>query len=85
MREQQQTTFSLPSPALASENVFTQSSLLVTVEKALDWIDYLSDFWNKLGNFFSFISGILTGTLGPWLFNKIKRLSKFQKSTENRE
>ena len=38
----------LPSSKIPSENVFTQSSLLATLQEPLTAIDNISDFWNKL-------------------------------------
>jgi hypothetical protein len=66
----------------ASENKFTKSALLVTLQEPLTLIDNISDFWNKLGAPISFIYGIIAG-VSPWLFTKIKeRLSKKEDSNK---
>jgi hypothetical protein len=62
-------------PSLSSENIFTQSSLLVTLQDPLTLIDNISDFWNKVGAPISFIYGILAG-ISPWIFSKIKERLK---------
>ena len=64
------TTF-LPPSVLTPENIFTQSSMLITLSEPLIWLDHISNFWNKLGGLLSFISGLLIG-LGPMAFNKIR-------------
>ncbi|HEU4448150.1 MAG TPA: hypothetical protein VFR94_26000 [Nitrososphaeraceae archaeon] len=64
---------SLPPSALTSENIFTHSSLLVNVREPLTWIDHLSNFWDKLGQPLAFITGIITGHIGPWLYVKIRQ------------
>ena len=71
------TTF-LPT-SVTSENTFTQSSLLVTIQEPLTLIDPIHDFWDKLGAVVSFLTGILTGQVGPWLYNRIKEQLKNNK------
>jgi hypothetical protein len=66
------TTDFLPSSVRASQNIFTQSSLVVRLQEQLTWIDYLSDFWNKLGEVVTFVTGIVAGYIGPWIFRKLK-------------
>jgi hypothetical protein len=73
------TTF-LPT-SVTSENTFTQSSLLVTIQEPLTLIDYIHDFWDKLGAVVSFLTGILTGQVGPWLYNRIKDQLKNNKKS----
>jgi hypothetical protein len=63
--------FSLTTP----ENIFKQSTLLVTLQEPFTLIDHISDFWNKLGAPISFIYGIAAG-ISPWLFTKIRERSK---------
>jgi hypothetical protein len=65
--------------ALTSENIFTQSSLLVTLIEPLTWIDHVGDFWDKLGEPLSFVTGIITGHIGPWVFIKIRERLKNRK------
>jgi hypothetical protein len=62
----------LPSSKIPSENIFTQSSLLATLQDPLTMIDHFSDFWSKLGAPISFIYGILAG-ISPWIFTRIRR------------
>ena len=71
-------TIFLPT-SVTSENTFTQSSLLVTIQEPLTLIDYIHDFWDKLGAVVSFLTGILTGQVGPWLYNRIKEQLKNNK------
>jgi hypothetical protein len=66
------TTDFLPSSVRASQNIFTQSSLVVRLHEQLTWVDYLSDFWNKLGEVVTFVTGIVTGYAGPWIIRKLK-------------
>ena len=64
---------------LTIENIFTQSSLLVTLKEPLTWIDFVSDFWDKLGEPLSFVTGIIMGHIGPWAFIKIRERLKNRK------
>ena len=71
-------------PPLSSENVFTQSSLLVTLQDPLTLIDNFSDFWLKVGAPISFVYGILAG-ISPWIFTRIKeRLKDTKKEKKNK-
>jgi hypothetical protein len=66
----------LPGSQVKSQNVITQSTVGVTVEEPLTYVDKISDVWNKLGNPIIFSYGILAG-LSPWIFGKLKeRLKK---------
>jgi hypothetical protein len=72
----QKRTSSGPIPtSITSENIFTESTLLVTLEDPLTLIDHISDFWNKVGGPMSFIYGILAG-ISPWLYTRIKERRK---------
>jgi hypothetical protein len=63
-------------PAEISENIVTQSSMMITLLEPLTEIDKISEFWNKLGSPITFMYGILAG-ISPWVFTKIKdRLKK---------
>jgi hypothetical protein len=63
-------------PEEISENIVTQSSMMITLLEPLTEIDKISEFWNKLGSPITFMYGILAG-VSPWLFTKIKdRLKK---------
>ncbi len=53
--------------SVESENVFTQSSLIVTLQDPLTLIDEIYDIWNKIGPAVSFIVGILIGLIGQLL------------------
>jgi hypothetical protein len=70
----------LPASALTSENIFTQYSLLVTVREPLTLVDQVGDLWDKVGQPISFITGIIIGYVGPWIYTKIKERSKNQRS-----
>jgi hypothetical protein len=65
----------LPSSEDISENIFTQSSMVITVQEPLTEIDKISEFWNKLGSPITFIYGILAG-ISPWVFTKVKERLK---------
>jgi hypothetical protein len=66
----------LPSSEEISDNIVTQSSMVITVQEPLTEIDKISEFWNKLGSPITFIYGILAG-ISPWVFIKVKeRLKK---------
>ena len=60
-----------PFPPTPSENIFTSSSLLLTLKEALTLEDQISNFWNKLGAPISFVYGILAG-ISPLIYTKIK-------------
>jgi hypothetical protein len=65
-------------PPIESENIFRQSTLLVTLQEPLTLPDYIGDFWNKVGGPVVFVYGILAG-ISPWVFTKIK--GRFNKKT----
>lgn len=66
----------LPSSEEISENIVTQSSMMITIQEPLTDIDKISEFWNKLGSPITFIYGILAG-ISPWVFTMVKnRLKK---------
>ena len=69
----------LPPSALTSENIFTHSSLLVNVGEPFTWIDHISNFWDKLGQPLAFITGIIAGHIGPWIYVKIRQRWKNRK------
>jgi hypothetical protein len=62
-------------PSLSSENIFVQSSLLLTLREPLTLIDNIGDFWNKVGAPISFFYGILAG-ISPWILTKIRERLK---------
>jgi hypothetical protein len=68
---------------LTIENIFTQSSLLVTLQEPLTWIDYVSNFWDKLGEPLIFVTGIITGYIGPWVFGRVRERLKNRKNKES--
>jgi hypothetical protein len=63
-------------PPVPSENFITQSSLLLTLDEALTLVDHISNLWSKLGDVLTFITGIVTGYLGPWIYNKMRQRVK---------
>lgn len=70
----------LPASALTSENIFTQYSLLVTVREPLTLIDHIGDLWDKVGQPISFVTGIIIGHIGPWIYTKVRERRKNQRS-----
>jgi hypothetical protein len=71
----QRRTSGIVPTSISSENIFTESTLLVTLQDPLTLIDHISDFWNKVGGPMSFIYGILAG-ISPWLYTRIKERVK---------
>jgi hypothetical protein len=55
-----------------SENIFAQSSVLVTILEPSTWDEDIGNFWNNIGGPASFFYGILAG-LVPWIYNSIKK------------
>jgi hypothetical protein len=56
----------------SSQNIATESSMMVTVQEPLSGIDMISEYWNKLGAPFTFIYGIIAG-ISPWIVSKLKK------------
>jgi hypothetical protein len=46
------------------------------LDEALTLVDHISNLWSKLGDVLTFITGIVTGYLGPWIYNKMKQQVK---------
>lgn len=65
----------LPFSIRTVENIFSDSTLLLTLQEPLTIIDEISDFWNKVGSPISFMYGILAGLM-PWVFTKIRNRHK---------
>jgi hypothetical protein len=61
----------LPASILTSENIFTRSTLLVSVTEPFTLIDIIDTFWSKVGGALSFFYGVLAG-ISPWIITKIK-------------
>jgi len=59
------------SPPYESENIISESTIMITVQDPLTLSDRVSDFWNKLGSPIAFFYGIIAGIL-PWLLVRIK-------------
>jgi hypothetical protein len=70
----------LPASALTSENIFTQYSLLVTVREPLTLIDHIGNLWDKVGQPIAFVTGIIIGHVGPWIYTKIRERWKNPRS-----
>jgi hypothetical protein len=69
---------------LPPEYVVTQSSVLVTIQEPLAWVDEVSNFWNKVGNPISFIYGILAG-ISPWIYTRLRsRIKNDKQKNEHR-
>jgi hypothetical protein len=58
-----------------SENIFAQSSILVTILEPSTWDEDINDLWNNIGGATSFFYGILAGLI-PWVYNVIKNRKK---------
>jgi hypothetical protein len=61
----------LPSSVRAIQNIFSESTLLLTLQEPLTYIDHVSEFWDKVGASISFISGILAGSI-PWVVTRLR-------------
>ena len=71
--------FIIPS-SVKSENITKHSNLVIDVEPSISIVDQLLDFLNKFQFPITFISGIITGNILPWVFNKLKQRRKEQLS-----
>ena len=56
---------------LPTEIILTQSSVALTIQEPLTWVDKISDFWTKVGSPISFIYGILAG-ISPWFYGRMR-------------
>ena len=81
----QNQTYSSLLPPVPSENIITQSTLLLTLDDALTLVDHISSLWSKLGDILTFMSGIVTGYLGPWIYNKMRKQVKNNGERPERE
>ena len=73
-------------PPVPSENILTQSTLLLTLDDALTLVDHISNVWSKLGDILTFISGIVTGYVGPWIYNKMRQqVNDYRKKHERQQ
>jgi hypothetical protein len=69
----------LPSSVRTVENIFSDSTLLLTLHEPLTIIDEISAFWSKVGSPISFMYGVIAG-LVPLIFTKIRHRYKNRKS-----
>ena len=51
--------------SIPTENIVTQSSMLVTVKDPPDFLESISVGWDKLGGPIGFVYGIIAG-ISPW-------------------
>jgi hypothetical protein len=65
----------LPPSVRAVENVFSDSTLLLTLQEPLTFVDQIGEFWSKVGAPISFVTGILAGSM-PWIFTRFKNIRK---------
>ena len=65
----------LPPSVRAVENVFSDSTLLLTLQEPLTFADQIGEFWSKVGAPISFVTGILAGSM-PWIFTRFKNIRK---------
>ena len=72
-------------PPVPSENIITHSTLLLTLDDALTLIDHISSLWSKLGDILTFISGIVAGYVGPWIYNKMRQQIKDHREQREQE
>lgn len=70
--------FSIPT-----ENIVTQSSMLVTVKDPPELLESISLGWEKLGGPIGFVYGIIAG-ISPWLYSKVAKLIKARKNTKGK-
>jgi hypothetical protein len=68
-------THFLPSSVRPVENIFTDSTLLLTLQEPLTYVDHIGEFWSKVGAPISFVTGILAGSI-PWIFTRFKKIRK---------
>lgn len=65
----------LPPSVKSVENVFSASTLLLTLQEPLTFVDQIGEFWSKVGAPISFVTGILAGSM-PWIFTRFKNIRK---------
>lgn len=53
-------------------NVFSKSSIELSVHEPPDWAQQISDFWSKIGDFTNFVYGIIAG-LTPFLYMLLRK------------
>jgi hypothetical protein len=58
--------------SIPSENIITQSTMLITIKEPPSFLDQLSNFWDKSGGFLSFFYGIIIG-ITPFIYKKLKK------------
>jgi hypothetical protein len=68
--------------SIDTENIITQSSLIITLQEPLSLTNQINDFWNKLGSPITFVYGVAAG-ISPWIFNKVKRKLNKDKNIKN--
>ena len=57
---------------IPTENILTQSSMLITIKEPPSFLDQLSNIWDKSGGFLSFFYGIIIGII-PFVYKKLKK------------
>jgi hypothetical protein len=58
--------------SIPTENIITQSTMLITIKEPPSFLDQLSNFWAKSGGFLSFFYGIIIG-ITPFIYKKLKK------------
>jgi hypothetical protein len=53
-------------------NVISRSSVSLLINKAPDWLDKISNIWDKIGGFTSFVFGAIIG-ISPFIYTQIKK------------
>jgi len=69
--------------SIPTENIVTQSSMLVTVKDPPDFLESISIGWDKLGGPIGFVYGIIAG-ISPWLYVRFKKIIKEKKKTRSK-
>jgi hypothetical protein len=69
--------------SIPTENIVTQSSMLVTVKDPPDFLESISIGWDKLGGPIGFVYGIIAG-ISPWLYLRFKKIIKERKKTRSK-
>ena len=63
------------------ENVKSKSNVFIFVNRAPDWLDKLNSIWGKVGDFTTFLYGIIVG-ISPFIYTRIRKY--FSKKGESK-
>jgi hypothetical protein len=65
-----------------AENIITQSSLIIKLQKELSPLEKIGYFWSNAGDALAFFSGIITG-ISPWIFKNLRNKLKNKRRKKN--